>query len=135
MHSYRFPAKGIPPLEPPADFDSVRRVCRLLGEVAQLRSEILQAAIEKHAGELPPLDVDALRRCFEYSSFSGTFVDDDDLHRVAFWKRQNAGPFNLNLLATAGLVEDYFGSWAADEEEASPDVYEPDDWRIIFPFR
>lgn len=134
MFSYKFPAEGIPRLAAPADWPSVQRICRLLGEVAQLRTEILHAAVEKHAGPLPALDMEALKKCFEYPGLSGTVVDEDDLHRVFFWKRQMAGPFNLNLLATEGLVEDYFGSWEPDDGiESTADVYSPD-WRVIFPF-
>jgi hypothetical protein len=134
MFSYKFPAEGIPRLAAPADWPSVRRTCRLLGEVAQLRTEILHAAVEKHADQLPALEMEALKKCFEYPGLSGTMVDQDDLYRVFFWKRQMAGPLNLNLLATEGLVEDYFGSWEPnDGTESTADVYSPD-WRVIFPF-
>ena len=84
--------------------------------------------------QLPALDMKALKRCFEYPGLSDTVVDEDDLRRVFFWKRQMAGPFNLNLLATEGLVEDYFGSWQPNDGiESTADVYLPD-WRVIFPF-
>jgi hypothetical protein len=137
LFSYKFPAQGISRPKNSADWDSIQRVCSLLGELAQLRSECLHAAVEKYAGKLPVLKGTALERCFAYKCGDGVLFDGDDVHRIGFWKRQKAGPYNLNLLATAGLVEDYFGSWLGDEaQEITADIYDPDaDWSVIFPFR
>ena len=133
MFSYKFPAQGIGRSDMEEQFDTVVDLCSLLAEVAQLNSECLEASFRKHAKGEFEINQDIVEKCFLYESASEVILDREDHYRTGYMIRKMKTPCNLQMMATEGLVEDFFGSWCAGEEEAG--VYNPDaNWRIIFPF-
>ncbi|MEI6074441.1 MAG: hypothetical protein WCS94_02630 [Verrucomicrobiota bacterium] len=133
MFSYKFPAQGIARSDMDDQFNSVVELCSLLAENAQLNSECLEASIIKYVVRDFVVKPEIVEKCFLYESESEGFVDHDDYYRTNYMVRKNWHPCNLRMMATEGLVEDYFGSWCSENEDGGP--YNPDkDWRIIFPF-
>lgn len=111
-------------------------ICKLLAEVAQLQSEILEMSIDRYyKGEFSLTD-EYSEKCFEYSIDGRIVIDEEDLYRIGYFFRKYPRPTNLLCMVSEGHVEDYFGAWCSDkEEDESCDVYNPDDnWNIIFPF-
>ena len=133
MFSYKFPAQGTSRGDLAAKFEEVVDLCSLLAENAQLNSECLQASIDRNVSGEFKVNQDVVQKCFMYETDSETFVDRDDYYRTDFMLRQKWLPQNLRLTATEGLVDDYFGSWAPEEDEGDP--YDSDEnWGLIFPF-
>jgi hypothetical protein len=126
--SYRVPSRADAVPKPHLN---VAKTCRLLAEVAQFHSELLEVSLAKHATEAPGLDVSALSLGFVDNIEGHEFVDREDQYRLDYLRRMHPFPANIQALMSEGHVEDYFGAWSRDADE--PDQFDPDeDWRIIF---
>jgi hypothetical protein len=111
------------------------RLCSGVAEVAQMVSECLETAF---VGRSVPIQLveDPLRRFFEYSVRSRSFVtDDEDYYRLGRIVKKSEKPCSLIGMVTEGMVEDYFGSWT-DPSATGPGAYDLaiEDWTLIFPF-
>jgi hypothetical protein len=138
LFSYRFPALGpkghdVPTIELP----EVVRACTLLAELAQAHSECLDHELGKYLREHPEFDSslsgDALEQAVVARIGDDEFYDEEDAYRVGYMIRKMHRPFNLHMMMTEGLVEDFFGAWCSDGASTDGDNYDPDEnWRIIF---
>lgn len=130
LFSYRFPALGPSLLE--GKLLSVREaqtLARFLTEMAQLNTECLEASVRKHApGPWALLETDDTWLTMTYEASEESFIDHDDWSRLGWYFAKWKRPLPLSILATEGLVEDFFGAWAAERE----DVYDPDEnWALL----
>jgi hypothetical protein len=138
LFSYRFPAlkpKGhnIPTIE----LAEVIRACTLLAELAQAHSECFDHELREYLRVHPEFDSslsgDALEQAVIARIGDNEFYDEEDAYRVGYMIRKIHRPFNLYMMMTEGLVEDYFGAWCSDRPTTDEDHYDPDEnWRIIF---
>lgn len=130
IYSYKFPANGL--TGHLLDFDKLVKTCRLLCEIAQLQSAVLEAAITKHITQKYAIDEMEIVRTFLYGEKNFQFIDSEDGYRLSHIQRKDSRPFSIINTMTEGMVEDFFGAWCSDNDE--DDVYNPDEnWRIIFP--
>lgn len=117
------------------NMDNTISTCKLLAEIAQLQSEILEKSIDKHYKGDFSLTEENAEICFEYFINGTSVIDEQDTYRLGYYFRKYPRPTNLLCMVSEGHVEDYFGAWCSNEEDESDDKYNPDDnWRIIFPF-
>jgi len=134
MFSYKFPALGFSGSGNANQFDRVVELCSLLAENAELNSECLEASFRKNVKGEYSINPEIVKLCFLYESDAGVHLDREDYYRTDYMKRKMNGPYCLSMMATEGLVEDFFGSWFPEEDDKGH--YNPDDnWQIIFPFR
>ena len=113
MFSYRFPAQGVRRLDMGGAYERVVNLCSLLAENAELNSECLDASFAKHVTGTYEMNPEIVKLCFLYESDAGVFVDNDDYYRTGYMARKMTGPCSLSIMATEGLVEDFFGSWCS----------------------
>lgn len=128
--SYRAPSSGDGFPQP--DFD-IYEFCRLFLEIAQLQSELLEASIKKNVSEPFPLDEDFTRHVCQVDIDGIHFADEEDRYRIGYLARKHPVPTTILHVMSEGHVEDFFGSWCADNGDAESDAFNPDnDWRILF---
>lgn len=126
--SYRAPSSGDNFQKP--DFD-VYEYCRLFLEIAQLQSELLEASLEKNSAASFDLDQEFTQHVYEVEIDGIHFHDKEDRYRIGYLARKHPAPTNILHMMSEGHVEDFFGSWCAQEE--MPNSFNPDDnWRILF---
>lgn len=130
IFSYKFPANGL--TNHLINIEEVVAVCRLLCEIAQLQSAVLEAAITKHVTQQYGIDEMEVTRTYLYGDKNFQFIDSEDGYRLSYIQRKVARPLSIINTMTEGMVEDFFGAWCNDIDE--DEVYNPDEnWRIIFP--
>lgn len=134
IYSYKFPANGL--TEHLVKFDQVVTNCRLLCELAQLQSAILESSITKHVTQKYEIDQSEVMRTYLYGDKNFKFMDEEDNYRLSYIQRKVSRPYSIINTMTEGMVEDFFGAWCSDsdDEEENEDEYNPDaNWHIIFP--
>lgn len=126
--SYRAPSSG-DNFEKP-DFD-VYEYCRLFLEIAQLQSELIEVSFKKHSATSFELNQDFTRHVYEIEIDGTYFLDNEDWHRIGYLARKHPSPTNILHMMSEGHVEDFFGSWRAQDEVLGS--FNPDDnWSILF---
>ncbi|WNL37682.1 hypothetical protein RN346_10195 [Halomonas sp. PAMB 3232] len=126
--SYRAPSSG--DRFPRPNFD-IYEYSRCFLEVAQLQSELLEASIEKNVTESFELQEKVLSQVTDIEMEGVHFHDKEDWYRLEYLARKHPRPTNILHIMSEGHVEDFFGSWCADDE--NEDSFDPDeDWRILF---
>lgn len=126
--SYRAPSCG--DKFPKPDFDTYE-YSRCFLEVAQLQSELLEASLRKNAKEQFDLKGEFLSHITDVEIEGIRFHDSEDYYRLDYLVRKHPRPANIQHIMSEGHVEDFFGSWCAEEE--SPGAFDPDaDWQILF---
>jgi hypothetical protein len=138
LFSYKFPGQGLKGQVSrilPA-FDQVLDMCSYLAEMAQLHSECLEAAFLDTGGPHQDFTEETLRRFFEYEHkfLAAPLEDDDDYYRLGYTLRKLGRPVSLQVTATEGLVEDFFGAWDFASDGTDDYRPKPPDWGMIFPF-
>ena len=126
--SYWHPSSGEDGIEHSARLIAI---CRLLAEVAQFNSEILESCCHKKKAF-----GFKLLECY-VEMLSGTelhgnvFIDDEDAYRLDYLARKYPLPCNLKHVLTEGHVDSFMIAWGNSDE--TPGSYDPDDNpRIIF---
>lgn len=135
LYSYKFPATGlhlISKQEKIIELGEVIELATLISELAQFNSEKLQYSIYKNYKEQKfEVDKDFLMQEIKYNFGEEKLVDADDRYRLDYILRKQQMPLNLYWTMTEGLVEDFFDSWCAEEDDE--ELYNPDsNWNIIF---
>lgn len=126
--SYRAPSSG--DRFPRPNFD-IYEYSRCFLEVAQLQSELLEASIEKNVTESFELQEEVLSQVTDIEMEGVHFHDKEDFYRLGYLARKHPRPTNILHIMSEGHVEDFFGSWCADDE--NEDSFDPDEgWRILF---
>ncbi len=132
LFSYKFPARGLT-----NSFTSLQecvKTCKLLCEIAQFQSKVLENSITKHVKDELDLDWNALSDGFTYGEINFQFIDQNDASRLGYAQRKQKRPYSIFSTMTEGMVEDFFGAWCPDDQTKTEDLYNPDtNWLIIFP--
>jgi hypothetical protein len=132
IFSYKFPAKGL--TEHHLALEDTIDVCRLLCEIAQLQSKVLENSITKNIKTEYDLDWNILSVGYSYGEKNFKFIDREDGYRLDYITRKQKRPYSLHLTMTEGMVEDFFGSWYPEDDTNLDEVFNPDaNWQIIFP--
>lgn len=126
--SYRAPSSGDAFPKPGIDVISF---CRLCAEIAQMQSELLEASVLKNAKGTFALSTEAVQRICNVEIEGVHFYDKEDSYRMGYLQRKYPLPTNIFHIMSEGHVEDFFGSWCA-EEEAEGQFNPDDNWSIIF---
>lgn len=128
--SYRAPSSG-DSFKKSTEFDVIE-LCELLVELAQLHSEILEKSIHKNVKEVFNFKEEYITQVCHSEIDGNSFWDREDAYRLDYLRRKYPLPTNIQHIMSEGHVEDFFGSWCA-EEETDDDIFDPDDnWQIIF---
>jgi hypothetical protein len=132
IFSYKFPANGL--TEHHLTLEDTIDMCRLLCEIAQLQSKILENSITKNVKSEFNLDWNILSVGYNYGEKNFKFIDQEDGYRLDYITRKQKRPYSLHLTMTEGMVEDFFGSWYPEDDSNLDEVFNPDaNWQIIFP--
>lgn len=133
LFSYRFPSTGLGIFgDDVVTVDEVVGIARLLTELAQVNLACLESLMQKHHPDrrFGLLDVDDMWHTMRYDGATASLIDDEDYTRVAYFVRKYSSPASLAALATAGLVEDFFGAWSADDDAEG--AFNPDrNWNLL----
>ncbi|NQV18796.1 MAG: hypothetical protein HQ534_09665 [Armatimonadetes bacterium] len=132
IFSYKFPANGL--TKHHLSLDETIRTCKLLCEIAQFQSKILENSLTKNFKKEYDLNSDILKIGYSYGGECFQFIDDEDGYRLDYIFRKQRRPFSLHITMTEGMIEDFFGAWCPKDDFKSSEIYNPDtDWNIIFP--
>lgn len=107
--------------------------CKVLVELAQLVSEILENSLHKNIPNdyEPELLFDSIDVVFRSHIGPYTFNDEEDLHRIDYLRRKHPMPANILHIMSEGHIDDFYDSWG--EVDDSNDVINPDiKPRILF---
>lgn len=127
--SYRAPSVGDSQIEDNAPFLCL---CAALGEIAQFNSELLDLSITKN-GDLSTFILDkAIFKEIAGVEIDGHFYgDSEDAYRLDYLYRKHPRPSHILNLMSEGHVEEFFGAWCSQDDEA--ESFNPDDAKqIIF---
>lgn len=126
--SYRAPSSGDRFLKP--DFD-IYDYSRCFLEIAQLQSELMEASIDKNVKQSFELQEDIISHVTDVEIEGILFHDKEDWYRLGYLARKHPRPTNILHIMSEGHVEDFFGSWCAEDD--SEGAFDPDeDWQILF---
>jgi len=126
--SYRAPSSGD---SFPKDDIDVINLCKLLAEIAQLQSELIEASILKSVTQKFSLKSESINRICMVNIDGITFYDQEDHYRMDYLRRKYPLPTNILHIMSEGHVEDFFGSWCPKDEKE--DQFNSDgNWRILF---
>ena len=113
--------------------DDILELATQLAEVAQLNSELLEAALEKHCTHSNFEFLDSyIEKLSQVELVGDVHVDWEDIYRLSYLARKWPRPTSLQRTITEGHVEDFFGAWCAEEDE-DENIFNPDiDHQLIF---
>lgn len=134
LFSYSFPATAMRYLgESAVGTDEIIEACAFLSELCQLNTECVVAALGKYApGPYGLEDVEEARLAVYHDLNPEAVPDDDDYHRLGRLFRKHPSPQTIQVTATEGLIEDYFGAWRAEESKAG--AFDPcQNTSLLFP--
>lgn len=131
--SYRFPGQGLKVFNSSLlSFEEALDTAQLLCDLSQANFACLESSVRKHSN--PPFKITYNSAIWDLVGPEGElseFIDSDDSHRVSYFIRKHDRPCELSGLATEGLIEDFFGAWQIDEEDADG-AYNPDqEWDLL----
>ena len=127
--SYRAPSSGDKFKR--HDFDVIEW-SRLLLELAQMQSELIEASALKNATGDYELKEEWIKEACTFRSEGIELVDAEDRYRLRYLARKYPRPTSILHIMSEGHVEDFFGSWT-QKELGDASQFDPDrDWRILF---
>lgn len=129
LFSYRFPATGLAIFgDDLVSIDEATRIARLLTELAQINLACLESHVTKHNPKrsFELLELDDMWHTMQYEMKTDTLIDDEDYSRVGYFVRKYKGPTELVVLATDGLVDEFFGAWGTPNDPANADRFNAD---------
>lgn len=136
LFSYRFPANGLGSVEEKYQIkiEDAELICRLLCELAQLNSELIDVSLRKNAIGKYNVDLNILKDGFLYNTNGQTFIDNEDRSRLDKMARNMDKPTNLFFTISDGQIEDFFGAWDQNYEgEPNSELFNPNvDINIFF---
>jgi hypothetical protein len=111
--------------------NSVIETCRLLAELAQFHSEILESSCHKRKIFGFKFLDEYILELSRIELHNHVFFDHEDAYRLDYMARKYPIPGNIKHILTEGHVDSFLSSWQSDDDEG--DVYDPDEnpW-IIF---
>lgn len=132
LFSYKYPADGLrnETIFRDVNLENITKKCRLLCEIAQFTSECFETSYEKHCSTNDySLTEDNLEICLSYQGDNYSLTDDEDTYRISYIMRKVKRPYNIYFTMTEGMIDDFFGSWLASDED-DVDSFDPDE-RLI----
>lgn len=136
LFSYRFPANGLEDVKIQGqlilEYKTVLKYSRLLTEIAQFNSEILDLSGEKNIKDGYNMSKADLEKGFVYTGYVSSHdgqepdsvFDSEDFYRLGYFVRKKVySPWNIYTCAREGLVEDFFGAWSSEHE--NDDDFDP----------
>ncbi|WP_374934751.1 hypothetical protein [Neobacillus driksii] len=138
LYSYRFPANGLERYSSNGESVIKEEVAinnaRLLTEIAQFNSEIMQVMGDRHIQETFELTNKDLEEGYKYKGYlvdenekPVDLSDGEDWYRLTYFVRKKIyTPTNLLWIAREGLKEDFFGAWTHDRFENDEGAFDPD---------
>lgn len=130
--SYRAPTSGDNKCD--KNIDSIG-ICRLLVELAQFNSEVLEMSIHKNALQSSFIfNSEYIDKLVNISIENIKFSDAEDSYRLNYLRRKWAVPTNILHTMTQGHTDDFFGAWDSldcdddDSFSTGPTV----NWQLIF---
>ena len=128
LYSYRFPTSGFGLVQQQIlDPHDAASLARLIAELAVLNTECLEASLAKHSsGQFGAPHFDDQDWAFCYKVAGIVEVDSDDKYRFSKYLSAKWKVSTLEVMATDGLVEDFFGAWynkADIDGNFNPDDY------------
>ena len=138
LFSYTFPGEGPESIRsvPPVLGAEATNIARFLCELAQLNSECLDEALDRHL-KAPVGYSKAMASEFSMfrTSDGRTIVDHEDAYRIAQLMRNHARPINLWAQTAEGMVEDFTANWGAGSKSDPNDFDADEAWHSgVFPF-
>lgn len=123
LFSYRFPASGLAIFG--ADLVAVSEataIARMLTELAQINLACLESRVLKYnqSKSFDLLDIDDMWRTMKYEMKTDELIDDEDYSRVGYFVRKYKRPTSLVVLATDGLVDEFFRAWGPTDDRDDP---------------
>ncbi|WP_078596412.1 hypothetical protein [Evansella clarkii] len=142
LFSYRFPSNGVKGVfyqSSEVNIDEVISACRLLTELAQFNSEILQLSCEKNCNVKVEISSKDLEIGFIYEDYltstniekPESIIDEEDWYRLEYFIRKRMEPVNLLWTAREGLVEDFFYSWDLEENNSEGKFDPGRNWGLL----
>lgn len=132
VFSYKFPANGLTSHH--LSLEKTIEICKLLCEIAQFQSKVLENSNFKNSNGEFELDWETLSVGFTYGEKNFQFIDREDGYRLDYITRKQKRPYSLHMTMTEGMVEDFFGAWYPEDDTNLDEIYNPDaNWQIIFP--
>jgi len=132
IFSYKFPANGL--TEHHLNIGETIDTCKLLCEIAQLQSKVLENSVSRNVKTEFNLNWETLSIGYKYGDKNFKIIDKEDGYRLDYITRKQKRPYSLHLTMTEGIVEDFFGAWCPEDGTNLKEVYSPDaNWQIIFP--
>ena len=120
--AYRAPSSGDAGLDAMAEF---KPCCRLLAELAQMNSELLELSFEKHTADQQFAVLDEeVQKLWSVEIEGLLFLDEADVGRLGYLMRKHPRPTSLMMLMTDGHLDDFFGAWC--EGESNENNFDPD---------
>ena len=114
---YRAPSSG------DGGFDGLVKLeafCRLLAELTQMNSELLEISFEKHTSDkIFDLKEDVISEFITIELEGVVFVDWEDFSRLGYLIRKHPRPASIRALLTEGWVDEFFGSWLSEGDGES----------------
>ena len=140
LFSYRFPSSGIDSLatDERVTIQECEYYSRLICEIAQLHSEILQVCLSTNVTQKYQLDIHILNDIINKKVYMNKVFDPEDSYRLGYIARKVGEPINLYWMITEGLVEDFYGAWYPKNDEVSDSMdelglFDPDKkWYRLF---
>lgn len=138
LYSYRFPANGLERYSSNSESVIKEEVAinnaRLLTEIAQFNSEIMQVIGERYIQETFELTNNDLEEGYKYKGYlvdenenPVDLRDSEDWYRLTYFVRKKIyTPTNLLWIAREGLIEDFFGAWTHDRFQDDENAFDPD---------
>ncbi len=143
LFSYKFPSVGLDGIENQRTMHSMNiyeiiDVCKLLAEIAQFNSEIMELSADKNIKKSIDISINDLESGFvfkglvrsDYYNEPDEVIDEYDFRRMKYFLTWN--PTNIISTAKDGILEDFFGSWYPEnltDEDFNPD----ENWGILLP--
>lgn len=131
--SYRAPTSGDNKCH--KNIDSLE-ICKLIVEIAQFNSEILEKSIHKNSSQKYfEFKDEYINKLSDISVGDINFFDIEDNYRLNYLKRKWPIPTNILHIMTEGHTEDFFGAWDPLEEDEDSELFSTgssSSWQMIF---
>jgi hypothetical protein len=126
--SYHAPSSGDEYLPQGGDLG----LFRLMADLAQFCSELLEHCVERHASHESFEFLDEYASQLWSVNLGGVSIGDpEDRQRLDYLRRKRPHPIDIKTTLSEGHIESFFGSWC--EEEPEQGHFDPDEtWQLLF---
>lgn len=116
LFSYKFPASGLRLIND--NSEDVSKQVNLIRELSVLNSQILDVMLDKLQDKTVfEIDGECDSVMYNLFDYKGK-IDNDDYYNAGYIGRKRKRPHPLNLMISEGMEEDFYLSWAPEEEDS-----------------